>query len=276
MNNTENRSIELSIKSLEQQIKSVSLPRNASVLELKSRIQVVFHVDSLRQRLIFQGKVLKDDKNLLDYENLDDGKVVHLVVRPLNAPIHPEDDEPRMTTNRRRHDGYTVITLSETRTPLLNRFTPSVPIQNSPFSPPDRSAFSSRPSIFQTLNSHRFDSRRTRAQENRNNIPAFPIPSSLDMRLSRTLAYIREIRTLLQTPLDETEIHRHQHNPRPTSLPAIQESRELLAQQPNQSAQVGLILNELAALFSLLSPYLREVSQTLTRDESTVSKKRTK
>jgi hypothetical protein len=58
---------QLSIKSLEQQVKSVSLPRNASVMELKQKIKLVFDVDTLRQRLIFQGKVLKDDKNLLDY-----------------------------------------------------------------------------------------------------------------------------------------------------------------------------------------------------------------
>jgi hypothetical protein len=58
---------QLSIKSLEQQVKSISLPRNASVMELKQKIKLVFDVDTLRQRLIFQGKVLKDDKNLLDY-----------------------------------------------------------------------------------------------------------------------------------------------------------------------------------------------------------------
>jgi hypothetical protein len=57
----------LSIKSLEQQTKSVSLPRNSSILELKHKIQVLFDVEGTRQRLIFQGRVLKDDKTLLDY-----------------------------------------------------------------------------------------------------------------------------------------------------------------------------------------------------------------
>lgn len=59
--------IALSIKSLEQQTKSVSLPRTASVLELKQKIQLEFDIDGTRQRLIFQGKVLRDGKNLSDY-----------------------------------------------------------------------------------------------------------------------------------------------------------------------------------------------------------------
>ncbi|KAI8984441.1 5' nucleotidase family-domain-containing protein [Mycotypha africana] len=111
------RSIELFIKSLQQPTKSVSVPRNASVLELKNRIQVLFDVDSLRQRLIFQGRVLSDDKNLLDYENLGNGKVIHLVIRPLDAPHNPANDEPqRQTTEnpqrpRRLRSGYAVISV---------------------------------------------------------------------------------------------------------------------------------------------------------------------
>jgi hypothetical protein len=109
--------IGLQIKSLEQRTHSVTLPRNSSVLQLKNEIQSTLDVDSGRQRLIFQGKVLKDDKNLMDYgkkkkrrrisirlevvyklnllffifilANLDDGKVIHLVIRPLDAPQNP-------------------------------------------------------------------------------------------------------------------------------------------------------------------------------------------
>lgn len=63
--------IALQIKSLEQRTTSVTLPRNASVLDLKQEIQIAFDVDSNRQRLIFQGRVLKDDKNLTDYGKLN-------------------------------------------------------------------------------------------------------------------------------------------------------------------------------------------------------------
>lgn len=59
--------IALQIKSMEQRTTSITLPRNASVLDLKQEVQVAFDVDSNRQRLIFQGRVLKDGKNLTDY-----------------------------------------------------------------------------------------------------------------------------------------------------------------------------------------------------------------
>ncbi|KAL7314460.1 hypothetical protein PS15m_006029 [Mucor circinelloides] len=93
--------IALQIKSMEQRTTSVTLPRNASVLDLKQEVQVAFDVDSNRQRLIFQGRVLKDDKNLTDYANLDNGKVVHLVIRPVDAPHNPMNDDPNPGANTR-------------------------------------------------------------------------------------------------------------------------------------------------------------------------------
>ncbi|GAN08108.1 hypothetical protein MAM1_0189d07615 [Mucor ambiguus] len=98
--------IALQIKSMEQRTTSVTLPRNASVLDLKQEVQVAFDVDSNRQRLIFQGRVLKDDKNLTDYANLDNGKVVHLVIRPVDAPHNPlngmHDPNPGANTRTNR------------------------------------------------------------------------------------------------------------------------------------------------------------------------------
>ncbi|CAO3671127.1 unnamed protein product [Rhizopus microsporus] len=95
--------IALQIKSLEQRTTSVTLPRNASVLQLKHEIQIAFDVECNRQRLIFQGRVLKDDKHLTDYANLDNGKVIHLVIRPADAPHNPQNDYPNPgTTNTTR------------------------------------------------------------------------------------------------------------------------------------------------------------------------------
>ncbi|CEG78586.1 hypothetical protein RMATCC62417_13169 [Rhizopus microsporus] len=95
--------IALQIKSLEQRTTSVTLPRNASVLQLKHEIQIAFDVECNRQRLIFQGRVLKDDKHLTDYANLDNGKVIHLVIRPADAPHNPQNDDPNPgTTNTTR------------------------------------------------------------------------------------------------------------------------------------------------------------------------------
>ncbi|OZJ01416.1 hypothetical protein BZG36_05677, partial [Bifiguratus adelaidae] len=46
---------------------SVTVPYNASVLYLKEQVSVVAAVDVPRQRLIFQGRVLKDDKRIDEY-----------------------------------------------------------------------------------------------------------------------------------------------------------------------------------------------------------------
>ena len=57
----------LSIKTLEQQTKSVTISRDASVLDLKHAVQGVFEIECNRQRLIFQGKMMKDGQSLREY-----------------------------------------------------------------------------------------------------------------------------------------------------------------------------------------------------------------
>jgi hypothetical protein len=57
----------LQVKSLDRQTQSVTVASTASVLQLKEAIQPVFDIASHRQRLIFQGKVLKDGKQLTEY-----------------------------------------------------------------------------------------------------------------------------------------------------------------------------------------------------------------
>ncbi|OBZ89672.1 Large proline-rich protein BAG6 [Choanephora cucurbitarum] len=276
MNTNDNTSaIELFIKSIEQQTKSVFLPRTATVLELKDKIQHLFDIDSLRQRLIFRGKVLKDDKNLSDYENLDNGKVIHLVARPL--PSSSGD------SRRRQHrEEYTIITLDAavSRLPslrsltsaLFGRLGSSVSLRNSPLSPPTRSLFSTRPSIFQTLSSAQppFDfltPERTSYQ--RESILSFPVPSSLDMRLSRTLAYVKEIKSLLRSPSGASQERPMQDFSRPTSLPAIQEARRLLSQQSDVSSKVNLVMNELTNTYDELVPFLRSIATGLSSSHST-------
>ncbi|CAO3649960.1 unnamed protein product [Cunninghamella blakesleeana] len=106
----------LKVKSLEQRTHSVTIASDASVQQLKEAIQVVFDIASHCQRLIFQGKVLKDGTQLAEYANLCDGKVIHLVVRPLNTPSNPSNDDPEFQSQRfgslfSPPEGYTVVTV---------------------------------------------------------------------------------------------------------------------------------------------------------------------
>ncbi|KAG2213023.1 hypothetical protein INT47_011172 [Mucor saturninus] len=269
--------IALSIKSLEQQTKSVTLPRSASVLELKQKIQLEFDIDGTRQRLIFQGKVLRDGKNLSDYDNLDDGKVIHLVVRPIGVAHNPENDEPSRNSQRRtstRHEGYAVITLDATLSDLEDGNSLMSTIMNSllPQGGDTSPRLGRATGLLHALRAARTESSRRRAppidlmEDARTSSITLPVPSSVEMRLSRTMSYIREIRTLLNTPIVESDTTNR--STRHASIGAIRESRELLRQEENHAGQVGLVVEELADLMYLLIPWLREMGHSLRTEEN--------
>ncbi|ORZ08874.1 hypothetical protein BCR42DRAFT_424188 [Absidia repens] len=348
--------IGLQIKSLEQRTHSVTLPRNASVLELKNEIQTTLDVDSGRQRLIFQGKVLKDDKNLMDYANLDDGKVIHLVIRPLDAPQNPMNDEPRPTGrrifgNRGRPfpsiasrlpmmEGYTFITLdahigdngdnnsffssimngltganpfngtnptqngrsirSSSNTTATNQSTTGQQQQQQPSTITSnlfpsfltRSPFELRRSLENASNTNDSNttasSNTTSTATNSSNINSsnnnssgtnntssnttrpssirLPLPSSVEMRLSRSVAYIRNVSNILEAPVDQ-QMSQIPYTSA-SSPDFIQEIRSTLRGNGNsQSYQVGMVMNELSDLMERGTPWLRETARTL-QDES--------
>lgn len=59
--------ITLRITTLDTRILSVSVPLQETVLQLKERLAVLLQVPSPRQRLIFQGRLLRDEDCLNDY-----------------------------------------------------------------------------------------------------------------------------------------------------------------------------------------------------------------
>ncbi|KAI8332266.1 hypothetical protein BC941DRAFT_359322 [Chlamydoabsidia padenii] len=300
--------IGLQIKSLEQRTHSVTLPRNASVLELKNEIQATLDVDSGRQRLIFQGKVLKDDKNLTDYANLDDGKVIHLVIRPLDAPQNPMNDEPRPSSrrifgNRGRPfpsiasrlpmmEGYTFITLdahigdagdnnsvktvSNTNTTSSNNRSSTTSTNNNNNNNNNNNGDSSNTNTTTTTNSN--NNNNITSSDSRSSI-RLPFPSSVEMRLSRTVAYIRNVTNILAAPVDQRKSNNKTSNQdiqipytSASSPDFIQEIRSSLRGNGNsQSYQVGTVMNELADLMELGTPWLRETARTLQEDGSQTS-----
>ncbi|CAM0948177.1 unnamed protein product [Alopecurus aequalis] len=73
-------SIEINIKTLESQVHKLRADKNETVLDLKEKIVDVAGVPVDQQRLIFRGRVLKDDHLLSEY-HLEDGYTLHLVAR---------------------------------------------------------------------------------------------------------------------------------------------------------------------------------------------------
>ncbi|XP_019464481.1 PREDICTED: large proline-rich protein bag6-A-like isoform X4 [Lupinus angustifolius] len=77
--------IEIKIKTLDSQTYTLRVDKEMPVPALKEQIASVTGVLSERQRLICQGKVLKDDQLLSAY-HVEDGHTLHLVVRQPDLP----------------------------------------------------------------------------------------------------------------------------------------------------------------------------------------------
>ncbi|KAM0938655.1 putative Ubiquitin-like domain-containing protein [Dioscorea sansibarensis] len=72
--------IQINIKTLDSQIHTFRVGKNMLIQILKERIAEATGVPAGQQRLIFRGRVLKDDHVLSDY-HVGDGHTLHLVVR---------------------------------------------------------------------------------------------------------------------------------------------------------------------------------------------------
>ncbi|KAK9164643.1 hypothetical protein Syun_005545 [Stephania yunnanensis] len=79
------QTVEVNIKTLDSRIYSFRVEKNTPVPSLKEKIADAVGVPVEQQRLIFRGKVLKDDHLLSEY-HVEDGHTLHLVVRqPVQA-----------------------------------------------------------------------------------------------------------------------------------------------------------------------------------------------
>ncbi|KAK4854145.1 hypothetical protein QYF36_019615 [Acer negundo] len=89
--------VEINIKTLDSQIYSFQVDKSMSVSLFKEKIATDIGVPVGQQRLIFRGKVLKDDHLLSEY-HLENGHTLHLVVRQPAQP-QPSSDTSAGETN---------------------------------------------------------------------------------------------------------------------------------------------------------------------------------
>ncbi|KAG9442114.1 hypothetical protein H6P81_017968 [Aristolochia fimbriata] len=81
--------VEVNIKTLDSQIYSFRVKKNMRVSLFKEKVASAIGVPVAQQRLIFRGKVLKDDHLLSEY-HVEDGHTLHLVERqPVQAQNQP-------------------------------------------------------------------------------------------------------------------------------------------------------------------------------------------
>ncbi|CAL2232959.1 unnamed protein product [Prunus armeniaca] len=84
--------VEINIKTLDSQIYSFQVEKNMPVSLFKEKIANQIGVPVGQQRLIFRGKVLKDDHPLSEY-HLENGHTLHLVIR------QPSQSQPSSGTS---------------------------------------------------------------------------------------------------------------------------------------------------------------------------------
>lgn len=64
-----------------QEDMQVTVNRNVTVSTLKQRIRQETGVEERKQKLIFAGRVLRDEQNLQDFSYLSNGSAIHLLVQ---------------------------------------------------------------------------------------------------------------------------------------------------------------------------------------------------
>ncbi|KAF2324752.1 hypothetical protein GH714_016635 [Hevea brasiliensis] len=89
---TSDATVELNIKTLDSQIYSFQVDKNIPVSAFKEKIANEIGVPVVQQRLIFRGKVLKDEHLLSEYQ-VENGHTLHLVAR------QPTQSQPSTDTS---------------------------------------------------------------------------------------------------------------------------------------------------------------------------------
>ena len=76
---------QVNIKTISGEVKSLTVPSNLPIPNFKQKISEAFNVPADKQRLISQGKLLKDEATLADYVK-EDGQFIHLMIRADGPP----------------------------------------------------------------------------------------------------------------------------------------------------------------------------------------------
>ena len=92
-------SIDVVVKTINNEIFNYNVGLDSSILSFKSLIRETTNIEEGRQRLIYKGRVLNDEFIVRDC-NLDNGQTVHMVARPSNYQQLREQSSSTLVTNQ--------------------------------------------------------------------------------------------------------------------------------------------------------------------------------
>jgi hypothetical protein len=104
--------LDITVKTLDGRNRTFSVPDNITVRQFKEKISGSIEIDADTQRLIFQGRVLVDEKKIDDY-NVN-GKTIHVVQKPpptvhSATSTHAEPAPGRNREEMTRHEGSSFV-----------------------------------------------------------------------------------------------------------------------------------------------------------------------
>eukprot|EP01114_Cavostelium_apophysatum_P016623 TRINITY_DN4774_c0_g1_i1.p1 TRINITY_DN4774_c0_g1~~TRINITY_DN4774_c0_g1_i1.p1 ORF type:complete len:860 (-),score=226.42 TRINITY_DN4774_c0_g1_i1:8-2587(-) len=89
--------ITINVKTLDAKVFQIRVPNDILVEELKRRIAASQSIPENAQRLIYQGKVLRDEKTVKFY-SIKDEHTIHMVQKPPQTGAQPAAEEPQPQT----------------------------------------------------------------------------------------------------------------------------------------------------------------------------------
>ncbi|KAG0049061.1 hypothetical protein BGZ83_006068 [Gryganskiella cystojenkinii] len=276
--------ITLNVKTLESQTHAVSLPVTETVLQLKERLATLLEVPSPRQRLIFRGRVLADDKALTEY-SLQDGHTIHLVTRPADAPTNNQNDAPRRQTGRATSTRpfqfetgdyhVSIIGIDEMADPqrIMQAIAGSMPT-NMTGSAPTVIHFGADPSTLSSLFSpgnnanlpsstpSGIQGRASRGRASGGGAQSVPLGAGLphlatiDAELTRAATQLRNVETILSQPADQLESVELE----PLDVPDLESAAENRDGDSTAIARMGSMLTQLSNTSRAMANHLQTLS----------------
>ena len=84
------------IKTLDNQI-NINIRKNATLSELKEKINRILNIPQANQRLIYQGKILQNNTEKIKHYKISNESVIHLVIRKLTSS--DDTNQPQNNNN---------------------------------------------------------------------------------------------------------------------------------------------------------------------------------